>query len=64
MKKLVYGEKIEMTSEEIEAMREAQKAHENMASGMQTTEERLADLEASNAELREALDLILSGGTE
>ena len=29
-----------------------------------TTEERIADLEVSNAELREALYLILSGGTE
>ena len=56
------GEKYrDMTAAEIEAVRKDQETgHGTKLS----PEERLADLEASNAELREALDLILSGGIE
>lgn len=54
----------DMTTEEIEEMREAQNDYEDREERIPTTEERLADLEASNAELREALDLLLRGGTE
>ena len=59
MKILVNNDVKQMTAEQEAALMEMPEQKQEP-----TVEERLADLEASNAELREALDLILSGGIE
>lgn len=60
MKKYVNGEYIDMTPEEIAEL-------ENLATEMPapepTPEERIAALEKDNAELREAMEALLSGVT-
>ena len=59
MKILVNNDVKQMTAEQEAALMEMPEQKQEP-----TVEERLADLEASNAELRDALDLIISGGTE
>ena len=59
MKILVNNDVKQMTVEQEAALMEMPEQKQEP-----TVEERIADLEVSNAELREALDLILSGGTE
>lgn len=59
MKILVNNDVKQMTAEQEAALMEMPEQKQEP-----TMEERIADLEVSNAELREALDLILSGGTE
>lgn len=52
----------EMTPEEELSIKEArQQADEEMKAQPQSTEERIAALEKDNAELREAMDALLSG---
>ena len=59
MKILVNNDVKQMTVEQEAALMEMPEQKQEP-----TVEERIADLEVSNAELREALDLILSGGIE
>lgn len=60
MKKYVNGEYIDMTAEEIA---ELEKLATEMPAPEPTPEERIAALEKDNAELREAMELLLSGVT-
>lgn len=60
MKKYVNGEYIEMTPEEIA---ELEKLATEMPAPEPTPEERIAALEKDNAELREAMEALLSGVT-
>lgn len=60
MKKCINGEYIEMTAEEIA---ELEKLATEMPAPEPTPEERIAALEKDNAELREALEALLSGVT-
>ena len=61
MKKYVNGEYIDMTPEEIA---ELEKLATEMPAPEPTPEERIAALEKDNAELREAMEALLSGVTE
>lgn len=60
MKKYVNGEYIDMTAEEIA---ELEKLATEMPAPEPTPEERIAALEKDNAELRDALEALLSGVT-
>lgn len=60
MKKYVNGEYIDMTAEEIT---ELEKLATEQPAPEPTPEERIAALEKDNAELREAMELLLSGVT-
>lgn len=60
MKKYVNGEYIEMTAEEIA---EIERLAAEMPAPEPSPEERIAALEKDNAELREALETLLSGVT-
>jgi hypothetical protein len=60
MKKYVNGEYIDMTPEEIA---ELEKLATEMPAPEPTPEERIAALEKDNAELREAMEALLSGVT-
>lgn len=60
MKKCINGEYIEMTPEEIA---ELEKLMAKQPAPEPTAEERIAALEKDNAELREAMDALLSGVT-
>lgn len=60
MKKYVNGEYIDMTPEEIA---ELEKLATEMPAPEPTPEERIAALEKDNAELRDALEALLSGVT-
>ena len=60
MKKYVNGEYIDMTPEEIA---ELEKLATEMPAPEPTPEERIAALEKDNAELREAMDALLTGVT-
>lgn len=60
MKKCVNGEYIDMTAEEIA---ELEKLATEMPAPDPSPEERIAALEKDNAELREALEALLSGVT-
>lgn len=60
MKKCVNGEYIDMTAEEIA---ELEKLATEMPAPEPTPEERIAALEKDNAELREAMEALLSGVT-
>nr|DAM44153.1 MAG TPA: hypothetical protein [Caudoviricetes sp.] len=61
MKKYVNGEYIDMTAEEVA---ELEKLAAEAPAPEPTAEERIAALEQANAELREALDALLTGVTE
>lgn len=60
MKKYVNGEYIDMTAEEIA---ELEKLATEMPAPEPSPEERIAALEKDNAELREAMELLLNGVT-
>lgn len=60
MKKYVNGEYIDMTPEEIA---ELEKLATEMPAPEPTPEDRIAALEKDNAELREAMEALLSGVT-
>lgn len=60
MKKYVNGEYIDMTPEEVA---ELEKLATEMPAPEPTPEERIAVLEKDNAELRDALEALLSGVT-
>lgn len=60
MKKYVNGEYIDMTAEEIA---ELEKLATEMPAPEPSPEERIAALEKDNAELRDALDALLTGVT-
>ena len=60
MKKYVNGEYIDMTPEEIA---ELEKIAADQPAPEPTPEERIAALEKDNAELRDALDALLTGVT-
>lgn len=60
MKKYVNGEYIDMTPEEIA---ELEKLATEMPAPEPTPEERIAALEKDNAELREAMEALLTGVT-
>lgn len=60
MKKYVNGEYIDMTAEEIA---ELERLAAEAPAPEPTAEERIAALEQDNAELRDALDALLSGVT-
>lgn len=60
MRKYVNGEYIDMTAEEIA---ELEKLATEMPAPEPTPEERIAALEKDNAELRDALEALLSGVT-
>lgn len=60
MKKYVNGEYIDMTAEEIA---ELEKLAAEQPVPEPTPEERIAALEKDNAELREAMELLLTGVT-
>ena len=60
MKKYVNGEYIDMTAEEIA---ELEKLAADAPAPEPSPEERIAALEKDNAELREAMELLLSGVT-
>ncbi len=60
MKKYVNGEYIDMTAEEIA---ELEKLAAEAPAPEPTAEERIAALEKDNAELREAMDALLTGVT-
>lgn len=60
MKKYVNGEYIDMTPEEIA---ELEKLATEMPAPEPTPEERIAALKKDNAELREAMEALLSGVT-
>lgn len=60
MKKYVNGEYIDMTPEEIA---ELEKLATEMPAPEPTPEEHIAALEKDNAELREAMEALLSGVT-
>lgn len=60
MKKYVNGEYIDMTAEEVA---ELEKLAAEMPAPKPTPEERIAALEQDNAELRDALDALLTGVT-
>lgn len=60
MKKCINGEYIEMTPEEIA---ELEKLAAEQPAPEPTPEERIAALEKDNAELREAMEALLSGVT-
>ena len=60
MKKYVNGEYIDMTAEEVA---ELERLAAEMPAPEPTAEERIAALEKDNAELREALDALLTGVT-
>lgn len=60
MKKCVNGEYIDMTAEEIA---ELEKLATEMPAYEPTPEERIAALEKNNAELRDALEALLTGVT-
>lgn len=60
MKKYVNGEYIDMTAEEVAEM---EKLATEMPAPEPTPEERIAALEQDNAELREAMEALLSGVT-
>lgn len=60
MKKYVNGEYIDMTAEEIA---ELEKLAAEAPAPEPTAEERIAALEQDNAELREAMEALLSGVT-
>lgn len=60
MKKCVNGEYIDMTAEEIA---ELEKLATEMPAPDPSPEERIAALEKDNAELRDALEALLSGVT-
>lgn len=60
MKKYVNGEYIDMTPEEIA---ELEKLATEMPAPEPSPEERIAALEKDNAELREAMEALLSGVT-
>ena len=60
MKKCINGEYIEMTPEEIA---EIEKLATEQPTPEPSPEERIAALEKDNAELREALEALLSGVT-
>ena len=60
MKKYVNGEYIDMTPEEIA---ELEKLATEMPAPEPTPEERIAALEKDNAELRDAMEALLSGVT-
>lgn len=61
MKKYVNGEYIDMTAEEVA---ELEKLAAEMPAPEPTPEERIAALEQDNAELRSALEALISGVTE
>lgn len=61
MKKYVNGEYIEMTAEEIA---ELEKLAAEIPASEPTPEERMAALEKDNAELRNAIEALISGVTE
>lgn len=60
MKKYVNGEYIDMTATEIA---ELEKLETEMPAPEPTAEERIAALERDNAELREAMEALLTGVT-
>lgn len=60
MKKYVNGEYIDMTAEEVA---ELKKLAAEAPAPEPTAEERIAALEKDNAELREAMEALLSGVT-
>ncbi len=60
MKKYVNGEYIDMTAEEVA---ELEKLAAEAPAPEPTAEERIAALEKDNAELRDALDALISGAT-
>ena len=60
MKKYVNGEYIDMTAEEVA---ELEKLAAEAPAPEPTAEERIAALEKDNAELRDALDALLTGVT-
>lgn len=60
MKKYVNGEYIDMTAEEIA---ELEKLATELPAPELTPEERIAALEKDNAELREAMEALLTGAT-
>lgn len=60
MKKFVNGEYIDMTAEEVA---ELEKLAAEAPAPEPTAEERIAALEKDNAELRDALDALLTGVT-
>lgn len=61
MKKYVNGQYIEMTPEEIA---ELEKLAAEIPASEPTPEERMAALEKDNAELRNAIEALISGVTE
>lgn len=60
MKKYVNGEYIDMTADEVA---ELERLAAEMPAPEPTAEERIAALEKDNAELRDALDALISGVT-
>lgn len=60
MKKFMNGEYIDMTAEEVA---ESEKQSAEAPAPEPTAEERIAALEKDNAELRDALDALISGVT-
>lgn len=60
MKKYANGEYVDMTPEEVA---ELEKLATEMPAPEPTAEERIAALEKDNAELREAMEALLSGVT-
>lgn len=60
MKKFVNGEYIDMTAEEVA---ELEKLAAEVPTPEPTAEERIAALEKDNAELREAMEALLTGVT-
>ena len=61
MKKCINGIIRDMTAEEVA---ELERAAAEMPEPEPSLDEQIAELRASNAELREALELLLSGETE
>lgn len=65
MKKCVNGVLVEMTAEEVAAVEAAlEEAAANAPAPEPSPEERIAALEQDNAELREAIEALISGVTE
>lgn len=63
MKKCINGTIREMTPEEIAEIAEIEKLASEMPAPNPSPEERIAALEKDNAELREAIEALISGVT-
>lgn len=63
MKKYVNGEYIDMTAEEVAEFEKLAAEMAAMPAPKPTPEERIAALEQDNAELREAMEALLTGVT-